>query len=148
MSWRRSCVAPSINRRAYSSMNKPARAAFAFALCFLCAVLASALLGELHRIVPIAYALLSFVTFVVYAVDKAAARSGGWRISERNLHLLSLAGGWPGALIAQQRLRHKTQKPSFKTAFWLTVIANGGLLVWLHTDEGKNSLIGLLTGLT
>ena len=47
-----------------------------------------------------AYVLLSMFTFVVYAVDKSSARNGTRRISESTLHLLSLTGGWPGALPA------------------------------------------------
>lgn len=46
------------------------------------------------------------------------------RIRERTLHLLSIAGGWPGALIGQQWLRHKSVKASFRRVFWLTVLLN------------------------
>jgi uncharacterized membrane protein YsdA (DUF1294 family)/cold shock CspA family protein len=63
--------------------------------------------------VLLAYLSLSTVTFLFYAVDKSAAVSGRWRTPENTLHLLSLAGGWPGALLAQQLLRHKTSKESF-----------------------------------
>ena len=30
-------------------------------------------------------------------------------------------GGWPGAMLAQRTLRHKTQKQSFKVTYWATV---------------------------
>lgn len=40
------------------------------------------------------------------------------------MHLLSLVGGWPGALIAQALLRHKTRKTTFLIGYWLTVIVN------------------------
>lgn len=73
----------------------------------------------------------SAVTFFVYARDKAAASSGGRRIPENVLHLLSLAGGWPGALIAQRILRHKTRKTSFQVVFWITVAVNLAALAWL-----------------
>lgn len=71
-----------------------------------------------------AYLGLSLITFGLYALDKAAARQGAWRTPEKTLHLLALTGGWPGALLAQQFLRHKSVKPSFRWVFWLTVLAN------------------------
>ena len=75
---------------------------------------------------------LSLVAFFLYAVDKSAAKSGRRRTSEKTLHLFSLAGGWPGALVAQQLLRHKTSKQSFIYAFWFTVLVNVGAFVAWH----------------
>lgn len=70
------------------------------------------------------YAFASIVTFIAYALDKAASIRKTWRTSESTLHVLSLLGGWPGAILAQQALRHKSSKASFRTVFWLTVAAN------------------------
>jgi len=67
---------------------------------------------------------LSVITFILYAVDKSAAIKNRQRLSERSLHIASLLGGWPGALLAQKLLRHKTQKQPFRSVFWLTVIVN------------------------
>ena len=77
-------------------------------------------------------------------MDKSAARSGGWRTQESTLHGLSLIGGWPGALIAQQVLRHKSRKEEFRFVFWLTVVINVCVLGWLFTDSGRAVLEGLL----
>lgn len=66
----------------------------------------------------------SVITFLAYAIDKSAARRGAWRIAERKLHWLALVGGWPGALVAQQVLRHKSTKAEFRTVFWATVVLN------------------------
>lgn len=77
------------------------------------------------------YVGVSVWTFLMYAFDKAAAQRGAWRTPESTLHLLGLAGGWPGALLAQQLLRHKSSKPSFVAMFWVTVIANiAAFMVW------------------
>lgn len=76
------------------------------------------------KIILFWYVLLSVVTFVLYAVDKSAAIHQRWRIRERTLHILSVVGGWPGAIIGQKLFRHKTQKRSFRTIFWLTVTTN------------------------
>lgn len=76
---------------------------------------------------------MSLVTYFVYSVDKARAKDDEWRVSEGTLHLLALIGGWPGALLAQRRLRHKVRKPSFMIVFWLTVAGNvaGAILLGL-----------------
>lgn len=81
--------------------------------------------------IPVSYLGLSLLTFIVYWIDKSAAENGHWRISENTLHVLSLIGGWPGAMVAQQKLRHKTQKQPFRTIFWLTIFANITGLYWL-----------------
>ncbi len=47
-----------------------------------------------------------------------------WRIPESTLLLAGLLGGWPGALLAQHLLRHKSSKPSFLAEFWATVALN------------------------
>lgn len=70
------------------------------------------------------YLVASGVCFIAYAIDKSAARRGAWRTPESTLLMLGLACGWPGGLLAQQLLRHKSNKPSFRTAFWATVVLN------------------------
>lgn len=82
------------------------------------------------------YLAISILTYLAYGVDKAAARKGAWRISESALHGLSLAGGWPGALLAQQLLRHKSSKRQFRTAFWATVAANVVAFVFVCSPIG------------
>ena len=70
------------------------------------------------------YGFASFVTFFLYAHDKRAAICNQWRVPEKTLHLASLFCGWPGALVAQQILRHKNRKTSFLVVFWVTVAVN------------------------
>jgi uncharacterized membrane protein YsdA (DUF1294 family) len=81
------------------------------------------------------YGGASLVCFIAYALDKSAAIHGRRRTPERSLLLLGLACGWPGALLAQRWLRHKTVKTSFRIAFWCTVALNIaialGLALWL-----------------
>lgn len=120
--------------------------AILFALAFLAAVSASVAADAIPSIVLVVYAALSLVTFLAYALDKSAARSGSWRTSEGTLQLLGLAGGWPGALLAQQTLRHKSKKASFRLVFWSTVLMNCAALVWLHTQDGQDILNSVLAG--
>lgn len=82
-------------------------------------------------VVGAAYLLASAVCFGVYAMDKAAARAGRWRTSESTLLLMGLACGWPGAALAQQWMRHKSSKPSFRIRFWATVLLNMGAFAYL-----------------
>lgn len=42
---------------------------------------------------------------------------------EARLHFMELIGGWPGAFLAQRRLRHKCSKVSYQVVFWMIVIA-------------------------
>lgn len=66
--------------------------------------------------------LVSAFTCWNYARDKRLAREGAWRVAEARLHLLELLGGWPGAFLAQRRLRHKCSKGSYQFVFWLIVL--------------------------
>ena len=70
------------------------------------------------------YGLMSLITFVVYYLDKRAARLGRSRTPEATLHLLELLGGWPGALLAQRLIRHKNAKVGYQVVFWLIVAAH------------------------
>ena len=85
---------------------------------------ASVSLDLVSPLIVAAYALLSLLTYIVYAVDKHAARSGHWRVAESSLHLLALAGGWPGASLARHWLRHKTVKQPFRIVFAITILLN------------------------
>lgn len=84
------------------------------------------------------YGLVSLLTFVLYGLDKRAARRGAWRTAEARLHFFELCGGWPGALLAQRMFRHKTRKVPFLVVFAFAVIANLAALGWLlYADAGE-----------
>lgn len=102
---------------------------FLFAAIYATVMLA----WDLPWLVGGAYLVMSLTCFVAYAIDKSAARSGSWRTPERTLLLLGLVGGWPGGVLAQQWLRHKTSKRSFQQLFWCSVAANVGGFVWLSS---------------
>lgn len=80
----------------------------------------------------------SVVCFIVYATDKSAAAADRWRVREDTLLTLGLVGGWPGAIIAQQVLRHKSTKAAFRARFWATVVANVLGFVALNTPLMAN----------
>jgi len=109
-------------------------------LLFLTVISITFFLGNLPEKLLYVYFGLSVITFFAYAIDKSKAKRGSWRTQESTLHLFSLLGGWPGAALAQQFLRHKSAKQEFRTAFWLTVIVNLGALTWLHSSTGAKYL--------
>ncbi len=75
------------------------------------------------------YLFISLLTFIIYALDKSAARNNRWRIKEFHLHLLSVAGGWVAAYLAQSIIRHKSSKKSFKIIYYFTAMLNTVLFI-------------------
>jgi uncharacterized membrane protein YsdA (DUF1294 family) len=71
------------------------------------------------------YLVTSLLALGAFAFDKRRARLGRRRVPEATLHAIELAGGWPGALVAMQLVRHKRRKPSY----WLVTLAIAGLHV-------------------
>ena len=84
--------------------------------------------GELLWGIAAALALNSLACILFYAEDKVLAERGLWRIPERCLHMWALLGGWPGALFARRKFRHKSRKTSFRIVFWLCVLLDLAIL--------------------
>ena len=106
-------------------------------ITYLVLVAVSVLFTESSKALLVWYLVIGVVTFCVYAKDKRAAINGNWRAPEKTLHILSVAGGWLGALIAQEELRHKTQKQPFRAIYWLTVVINVAAFLWTLTPSGQ-----------
>lgn len=109
-------------------------------LLFIIGMLVSITMGKLPLVIAGVYLVMSVVTFIAYALDKSAAKNGRWRTKESTLHLFAVLGGWPGALWAQNILRHKSSKQEFKLVYKVTVLLNVGVVIWLHTESGTNIL--------
>lgn len=126
------------------SSRRPASLALPAAVMCALVVIGAWLEGRLPLVIPLIYVAASLVTFGVYAWDKRAARRDAWRTQENTLHILALIGGWPGAALAHQLLRHKSSKRTFRNVFWLTVVLNSAGLIWLLLPDGAawmNSVI-------
>jgi uncharacterized membrane protein YsdA (DUF1294 family)/cold shock CspA family protein len=108
-----------------------------FAIGFSLFLVAIVLLGRLPSWIILLYLGASVIAFIAYALDKSAAKMNRWRTQENTLHLFSLVGGWPGALLAQRTLRHKSIKQEFQSKFWITVGINCLALGWLMTEGGS-----------
>ena len=61
------------------------------------------------RIYLLALLVVSFITFILYGVDKQKAVRHVWRIPERTLLGFGLLGGAAGALAGMSFFRHKTK---------------------------------------
>ncbi len=109
-------------------------------LLFAFVYAAATVMWDLPLLVGGAYLAVSLGCFLAYAIDKSAARRGDWRTPEATLLLLGLVGGWPGGLLAQQWLRHKTSKTSFQWKFYLTVVLNIGLFLYLSRQLGQPAI--------
>jgi uncharacterized membrane protein YsdA (DUF1294 family) len=107
----------------------------AAAVGFLGLLGAAAAFGLAPAAVPVLYAAASGLSLTLYGLDKRAARLGRSRTSKATLHLVDLAGGWPGELVAGHVFRHKTSKRSFRIVFWLSVVANCAALGWLFFSD-------------
>jgi uncharacterized membrane protein YsdA (DUF1294 family) len=77
-------------------------------------------------------AIISAISFAMYATDKRRAvrnRDGARkrRVPERTLHLIDLAGGWPGGLLARWLFSHKSNARAKARFVW-----TGRAIVVLH----------------
>ena len=90
--------------------------------------------GYVYAVLDVLYflglTLISLPLGITSAV-MSAAEQGGQRIPNTTLHLASLLGGWPGALIARPLLRHKLNQKRFRGFFWASIVANFGILYLL-----------------
>ena len=106
---------------------------------------ASQLMSKVEQQEIEGYLSATTITTVFYllakSLDKNAAQNGNWRTKESTLHMLALIGGWPGAMYAQQKLRHKSIKTEFRQVFWATVVMNISALSWVALSETGRSII-------
>lgn len=118
---------PGVQTRSHSA----ALIAGCVAAAFLGVVALLTLVERLWWPAACVYIVTSIATFYAYKQDKEAAQVGAKRTNEWNLITLGLIGGWPGALVARHRFRHKTRKVAFRIGYWLSVGLNVAGLAWL-----------------
>ena len=95
-------------------------------LCVIYIVLLAGLVlvGLLHSMYVFAISLINLISYWLYRQDKQAAQANQQRVPENTLHLWAFLGGWPAAHLAQQKLRHKTQKQPFRNIYFLMIGLN------------------------
>ena len=98
---------------------------------YILALAVFTLLGLLSGMVLLFISIINALTYWLYAQDKEAALLGNRRVPEQTLHVLSFLGGWPTAWLAQEKMRHKTQKQPFRKIYFCTIALNILLILWL-----------------
>lgn len=140
-------IAFSGHKKTQNSPRKNSSLGVKFSIIFCVFLAISVLAGKLPLVVLEIYGILSAITFANYALDKSAAQKGRWRTAESQLHLLSLIGGWPGAVLAQKVLRHKSVKKAFQSVFYATVIINCAALAWLISSQSGTEFMNAIAGI-
>jgi hypothetical protein len=84
-----------------------------------------------HRILLIYFAIINFITFIVFAIDKVNAQEHRSRIKIVTLLGLSFIGGSIGALLAIYLLHHKTKKDYFTVGIPIIMIMQVIVLFYL-----------------
>jgi uncharacterized membrane protein YsdA (DUF1294 family) len=105
------------------------------AAIFLAFVVVMVLWKRVPFWVPLIYVSISLISFFDYRSDKEKSARKEWRTPENTLHFWELMGGWPGALVAQQTLRHKNRKTAFLLVFWSIVVIHLALWGWIVTQN-------------
>jgi uncharacterized membrane protein YsdA (DUF1294 family) len=101
---------------------------------------------------------INALTCLLYYYDKYQSRIAGWRISELQLHLLELLGGWSTSWLSQRLFRHKIRKQAYQVIFciiglWqelvlVDVVVDGAFDGWIYRGleiGGMVFLLGLVT---
>ncbi len=78
----------------------------------------------------------SLAGFVAMGLDKSRARNHEWRVSERTLYKIAVAGGAFGIVAGSSAFHHKTLKGSF------TAVAYASAVAWLLLLFGLQRVLG------
>jgi uncharacterized membrane protein YsdA (DUF1294 family) len=81
--------------------------------------------------------LSNLLCFLLFFLDKQKAQRGQRRISEKTLHLATLAGAAPGAWAAIFLLHHKNRKADFWSITLLLTVLQGVVLYLFYAAAGK-----------
>ena len=74
---------------------------------------------------------VNVLLFALMGIDKYKARKGLWRIPEKTLFALAVAGGSIGGIAGMELFRHKTKHKTFKYGFPAILIAELALVGWI-----------------
>ena len=92
----------------------------------------------------IVYSILgiNMISFFVFAYDKLMAKMDRRRVSEKNLHFLTMIGGFVGSSLSMILFHHKVSKKTFFTKhlvivlFWII-----GIVIYFTQIDELNFLL-------
>lgn len=116
------------SRRAPEPTHRTGTSSLVAAIAFLGFIAACSLTGKLPALVFGLYLVMSVAAFIAYAHDKSAARENRWRTQESTLHMLGLAGGWPGARLRSRFFDTSVRSSRFERCFGLLSLRIAGRL--------------------
>lgn len=76
-------------------------------------------------------AIMSFITFLAYGIDKKKAIDGAWRTKEKTLLGLSIAGGAVGGILGMKVFRHKTKHVYFWFVNYGAILLHAAIFIWM-----------------
>lgn len=77
------------------------------------------------------FLLINLLTFIVYGLDKRAAKRSRWRTPEKRMLLFGIIGGAAGGLLGMLFFHHKTRKPYFWFVNLLGICLHAVILIWM-----------------
>ena len=78
--------------------------------------------------------VINLLTFFLCWRDKSAAVHGRWRIPERVLMFLVIAGGSLGMLVGMRVFHHKTKNARFRITVPVVLVAETAFLVLFYLN--------------
>ncbi len=89
----------------------------------------------MQQYIPAYYAAVNILALLMYGADKAKAKTGAWRIPERELLGIAFLGGAFGAFLGMQLFRHKTKHAGFVILVPLFCVLHAVLLFLLFRGK-------------
>ena len=74
--------------------------------------------------------IMNAAGFLVMTADKLFAKSGAWRVPERNLLGIAAIGGSIGVWLAMYTVRHKTRHAKFVIGVPLILVCQIGIILY------------------
>ncbi|MBM7578899.1 DUF1294 domain-containing protein [Jeotgalibacillus terrae] len=77
------------------------------------------------------YLIMTAAGFISMRNDKKRAQKNEYRIAEKTLWTIAIAGGSMGSWVAMSVYRHKTKHTSFRIGMPFIVILHSALIIWV-----------------
>lgn len=83
------------------------------------------------KFILIYLAVVNFISYIMYGIDKRKAKQNRWRISENSLIFVAVIGGSIGAYLGMKMFHHKTRHKKFYMGIPAIMILQLLLAIWI-----------------